>query len=387
MKTKLLIAISSFLLLPFGLSALHLLGGTISYKHITGDEYEITVHIYRDCFLGGAPFDSPINIALYRGTQGAYDLYEEFSPIGPIVNIITTQQDDCPSIAFPFCFEKGTYSFNALLPDTGEDYLFVHQRCCKSATYTNLDSPGEVGFTVSSEISSDVLQLNNSSPTLADLPLLEICMGDEFSFDLSASDSEADSIIYEWIQPINGGGPSGAPGNPGDPEDCEGVQPNPPCPPPFGLVDFASSLYSFDQMLGTNSILELDRTTGIISGVAQNQGQFLGAIAVKEYVDGNVISTSIQEVTFYVNFATSLSTPEVKPLSFYPNPAQEKVMIELPEHGNWKNIIVRDIQGNIVQTLTTNGNQHELDIHDLKGLYFIEVQDKDQVYLGKLVAL
>jgi len=48
--------------------ATHIVGGEIYYRCLGNNNYEITMKIYRDCYLGQAGFDQPANLAIYQGT-------------------------------------------------------------------------------------------------------------------------------------------------------------------------------------------------------------------------------------------------------------------------------------------------------------------------------
>ena len=54
-----------FLLLFYKASATHIVGGEIYYTCLGNNNYKITLKLYRDCFNGQAPFDSPAFIGIY----------------------------------------------------------------------------------------------------------------------------------------------------------------------------------------------------------------------------------------------------------------------------------------------------------------------------------
>ena len=60
----------TILLLCLQLQAGHLVGGEISYRQISGDTYEITLRMYRDCYAGPFSvqrFDSVAYVSIYHG--------------------------------------------------------------------------------------------------------------------------------------------------------------------------------------------------------------------------------------------------------------------------------------------------------------------------------
>jgi hypothetical protein len=49
--------------------ATHIVGGEIYYTCLGGDNYKITLKLYRDCFNGQAAFDSPAFIGIYDASN------------------------------------------------------------------------------------------------------------------------------------------------------------------------------------------------------------------------------------------------------------------------------------------------------------------------------
>jgi len=388
MKIKLTLLTIAFFTLPFLVQARHILGGTISYTHISGDQYRIDMKIHRDCASTGAPFDSPAIIGLYRGDTAPYELVQDFPASPGMTSLLDPIIDDCVNTPFPLCIEEGIYTFTADLPDIGENYHLVYQRCCRTNTYANIYDASVTGFTITTVITPAALQANNSSPVLANAPFFELCNAQEFSFDLSATDSDSDSLVYEFCTPIIGAGSVGTPSNPGDASACNGVVPNPSCPPPFDSVSFILPNYTYDQPLSASSEVTLDRNTGMLIGTPSTLGHFLAGVCVTEYRDGAILSVSRQELSFWVDFASDIETPQVQALSFYPNPAEDKVFIDLPEQSNSFDLRIRDVNGKVIQEVSNiNGISYELNTEVLSGLYFLELQTEDLVYFGKLIVL
>jgi len=77
MKIKKLILLFGLFTSPFIVQAGHILGGKINYTHLSGDNYEFEMNIYRDCNSNGALFDAPASISLYRGNSEPYTYWFE----------------------------------------------------------------------------------------------------------------------------------------------------------------------------------------------------------------------------------------------------------------------------------------------------------------------
>lgn len=388
MKTRLIL--SFFMLFPFLLNAEHTLGGFMTYTYDGANHYTFELRHYRDCNSGGANFDNPASVTIYRSEDLIYGhhLLDLDVFIFGQIEVISAVEDDCMNNSFPFCIEQATYFFEASLPPLpeGESYHVIYQRCCKSLHFSNIWSIDEIGITITSEITYDAYQLQNSGPALNPSNFFKVCVGEEFSFDISAADVDDHDLIYELCRPITGGGLSGTNGDPGSPNSCSGPQPIPACPPPFSPVNFIAPTYSVEEPLGTNSTLELDSETGEISGVANIVGQFLVGVCVKEYHNDTLISESHQDLVFRADFFLNDEEPELEQLAIFPNPAWERVYIELPDENESYELIVRDLNGRTIQYFTElRDNIFELPVQNLKGLYFLELRSSNQSFFEKVV--
>ncbi|HRD39225.1 MAG TPA: hypothetical protein PLC65_11380, partial [Bacteroidia bacterium] len=49
--------------------ATHIVGGEIYYDYLGGNNYKVTLRVYRDCFNGLAPFDNPAFLTVYDASS------------------------------------------------------------------------------------------------------------------------------------------------------------------------------------------------------------------------------------------------------------------------------------------------------------------------------
>ncbi len=89
-----------FLFLSFYSSASHLIGGELYYTHIGGNNYTVTLKIFRDCGpnnTNGTDFDAAVSIgAFYTNSNG---LFTEIS-----INLISTNVTTIPVVLDNPCF-------------------------------------------------------------------------------------------------------------------------------------------------------------------------------------------------------------------------------------------------------------------------------------------
>ncbi|MEM7162090.1 MAG: PKD domain-containing protein, partial [Bacteroidota bacterium] len=113
-----------------------------------------------------------------------------------------------------------------------------------------------------------------------------ICLNIPLEFDHSASDSDGDDLVYELCTPFQGG-------------TQFTPAPNPPSGPPFQNVVYAggySSTNPIDAMPG----LAINESTGLLTGIPTQIGQYVIGICVKEYRDGQLLSEVRRDFQFNV---------------------------------------------------------------------------------------
>lgn len=291
-----------FFLNQIDLSAAHIIGGEITYECLGNNEYRFTMKIYRDCAGGGAEFDSFSNglegtVSVYEGNGNSAILVQGvILPAPKITAIQPNVSNPCLIVPTGVCVEEGIYEFTLNLPKSDKTYNIVYQRCCRNNTIVNLAAPGDSGATYWVEVKPEAQDVCNTSPVFNEFPPIVICAGTEINFDHSAVDADGDVLEYSLCTPYLGGG-----NNQVQWEAPNGVAPNPDLPPPFTPVVF-STPYSFDNPLGglpPNS-LNIDSNTGLLNGIPQSTGQFVVGVCVKEFRNGELLSTVRRDFQFNV---------------------------------------------------------------------------------------
>ncbi|HND89231.1 MAG TPA: hypothetical protein PK971_12930, partial [Saprospiraceae bacterium] len=302
-------------LLPGIAAARHIIGGDITYiclgESSPGvNRYRFTMTIYRDCLGGGAPFDSPAEMAIFKGTYQSNEMIETFQVSIQDIIDLTPETPQCVVNVPMVCVEKGTYIFERELPvDDVDSYFVVYQRCCRNNTINNIIDPGSVGATYYAELTPAAQKACNNSPVYTNFPPIIICAGYPLNFDHSATDADGDLLLYSFFAPLAGGGPILTfPGV----NSCNGAIPTPPCNPPFDEVVFTAPTYKPDNPMGGNPQVTINGITGLITGTPTIQGQFVVGIKVEEYRNGVLLSVLRREFQFNVTDCTPTLYAEIK---------------------------------------------------------------------------
>ncbi|MEM9991053.1 MAG: PKD domain-containing protein [Bacteroidota bacterium] len=284
-------------------SALHIIGGEITYECLGNNRYRFRMNVYRDgsCINCG-DLDDPAIIGIYN--CDARDCTEReliFRREIRLSNISMLPPPDLPCVRVPpnIQAQDGFYTFEQELPISDKSYHIVYQRCCRNQTITNIATPGDAGATYPVEITPAAQQLCNNSPTFNLFPPTVICAGESLDFDHSASDADGDSLVYAFCAPLLGGS-SGEPTDNGG-VGCPGPIPDPPCPPSFMPVTFIAPTYSPQNPMGGNPTITIDPDTGLITGTPIMLGQYVVGVCVKEYRNGALIGEIRRDFQFNVS--------------------------------------------------------------------------------------
>lgn len=255
--------------LPISTFATHIVGGSINYRSLGSDQYEITVRVYRDCFNGapGADFDDPASIGVFdRFGSLLMDLRVPYVR----QDTVTNRPDACLVIPQDVCVHTTTYIDTVSLPIIEGGYRLVYQRCCRNVTINNLVKPLETGATYDILLTEEAMRLGNSSPVFKDWPPVYICADEPLNFDHSATDLDGDSLVYKLCMPIQGA-------------TFAKPKPQPPNPPPYDEVVLLEPTYTLDNLLGFGVPLAVDQQSGLMTVTPDLLGQYVVGVCVEEY--------------------------------------------------------------------------------------------------------
>ncbi len=267
--------------------ATHIVGGEIYYECIGGDEYVVTLKLYRDCSpnnSNGTGFDISAPIGVYNSSGTLINTYNLPLPNPTQVPVIINN----PCLQSPpnICVEEAIYTGIFNLPPIAGGYDLVYQRCCRNPSVVNITNSQDYGATYLTHVPGPNEATCNSSPFFSNYPPLVLCIGDNFTFDHSATDLDGDSLVYELCTPYNGGSSM----NPA---------PNPPLPPPYGNVAWNMG-YSVVNQIDANPALAIDPQTGELTAVPLQQGLYVVGVCVKEYRNGVLLSENKRDFQFTV---------------------------------------------------------------------------------------
>ncbi|MBM3170286.1 MAG: gliding motility-associated C-terminal domain-containing protein [Bacteroidetes bacterium] len=273
-----------FIVLGLPLNATHIIGGELYYDCLGGNNYLITLKVYRDCLNGQAPFDNPASISVWDA--GGNLLQTINLPFPGANNVPFTPNSPCFQAPPNVCVEEAIYTFQTTLPVQTSGITLAYQRCCRNNSIVNLVNPGSTGSTYQTTIPGTNLVTCNSSPRFNNFPPIAVCLGDSLKFDHSATDPDGDSLVYELCSTYHGG-------------SVATPMPIPTSPPPFTPITFSppfSALYP----LASNPPIAIHPSTGFMTAVPNQLGQYVVGMCVREYRNGVLIGVHQRDFQFNV---------------------------------------------------------------------------------------
>lgn len=267
--------------------ATHIVGGEITYRHISNDNFEIRLDLYVDC-VNGSPqaiaIDSNAMIGIFD-TSGT--LLTSMLASRGLPQRINSVNYNCVVPPTNACVDRYSYFYNVILPQIPGGYIVSFQRCCRNNTINNIINPGNTGATYWTSIpDTSQTQGYNSSALFNSLPPNFICNNRDFVFDHSSADPDGDSVSYKLYTPYIGADPFNN-------------LPRPPAKPPYSGV-FWLPPYSEQEMMNGNPELAIDPLTGELTVKPVFTGQFVVGIAAYEYRKGILININRRDFQFNV---------------------------------------------------------------------------------------
>jgi gliding motility-associated-like protein len=275
-----IILIILFFSFSFCAEAGHLVGGEISYEQISGDTYIVSLKMYRDCYASGlnvsTKFDSHVNLSIYDASNNSLIRVLQIERPADSTRLPLVVEVPCLPDPPDICILEMIYSDTLIIDIPQNGVYLVNQRCCRTSSVLNINSPTQFGSTYSAFIPGSNLFINNSSPTFSIVPPIALCAGIYLELDYSASDIDSDSLYYDFCTPYHGGGAGNSNTSP---------LPDTPSAPPFDTISWKNS-FDKNYQISSSPSFEINHETGIISGRPDQIGTYAFGVCVSEYRDG-----------------------------------------------------------------------------------------------------
>lgn len=263
--------------------ATHIVGGALTYEHLGGSSYKVSLRLYRDCGPGNVAYPNSTTIQVRNGAGGTTGLNFTMPRIGIVQ--LDPPIDTCafdPGI----CVEEAIYTSIVSLPPSPNGYHLYWGICCRNGSIDNLNNPLSTTELFHTYIPNNNLLLTNSSPVWTNFPPVYVCQGQDVNFDHSATDPDGDSLVYSFYAPYQ------------NTVAFSGALPPDNFTP--ASVNYSGTHSATNPVNLVGPFLQINPQTGLISGQPQNVGQFVVGVKVEEWRDGQKIGVTVRDFQFNV---------------------------------------------------------------------------------------
>jgi gliding motility-associated-like protein len=282
------------ILFPQAARANHLYGADFSYKHINGNQYEVTLTAYGDC--AGVSFGSLIGatptVLVMDGTTiidsfslSAQGSGVEVTPVCAALRSGTTCTNPTNTISG---VKRFVYKGRYLLPAASANWVFRFDG--NLGNFNNMSSPAGRSMLISNiidpawTITALEARLNNllapnSSPTFTSLPTPFYCVNVAQQFNIGAVDPDQDQLAFALVRGLNG---------------AAGVTRGGP------LVNYASGYSAINPIAVTPGSFVFNSGSGQMNFTPNQVQTSLVVEEVEEKRNGVVVGSSMREMNFIV---------------------------------------------------------------------------------------
>ena len=262
----------------------HITGGEMYYTYLgrSGSDYQygVTLKLFMRC-NSGRRFNNPTIVSVFDRTTNTR-IKDIAVPLSRQETISLSNNNPCITNPPTVCYDVGYYEFTVSVPENANGYLLASQVNFRIAGINNLSRGySQVGATYTAEIpgiGQGATLAENNSAHFTGSDLVVVCANNSFAYSFGASDADGDQLRYSFCQAYVSG--------------TSGTN-SPPPQPPYPSVPYGQG-FNGSSPLGNN--VQVNSTTGLITGLAPASGVYVVTVCVQEIRNGVVIAIQRKDV-------------------------------------------------------------------------------------------
>jgi len=193
------IALMLFIGIAKTINASHVQGGNITYTCLGGNQFEVTLALYRDCAGVAAPISVSINRRSITCGVNANFVLTKIAGTGiEVTPICPTTATQCTGGTLPGVQEY-IYKGIVILPPCS-DWVLSYSLCCRNSSINTIVSPASQNMYIEATLNNLAFPCNDS-PTFTNRPVPFVCVGQPYCFNNGSIDPDGDSLSYTLIPP------------------------------------------------------------------------------------------------------------------------------------------------------------------------------------------
>jgi gliding motility-associated-like protein len=279
---RLVVFLSTFLILSTFVNANHIVGGELSMQPIgNGGTFEITLLQFWDqnnltISTPGTTGNRDESAELYIYRKRNNELLDRVLLKYLSSEQIQYQNKACAivrSLNTTIGTYKGSVTLAADKYNDPEGYYMVWERCCRNGDINNIVAPNDAGMVFYLEFPA--ISVSNTSPRFAPPNGQYICSNRPFSMTMSATDADGDELRYSLVTPYSGNT------NPNRPYGDDSFKTG------YPLVAWANGISLSNVIPGPKPLAVSN--AGILTVTASNLGLYVFTVQCEEFRNGKRI--------------------------------------------------------------------------------------------------
>lgn len=257
--------VAAFLLAVGQLNAAHIAGGDIRYECLGGDEYLVTLSLYRDCSESNLLANQFIKFNSDCGTffnvSAGLTYTDEVSQLCPTA----LANSSCSGGFWP---GMEIYQYEAVVTLPPCDSWEIFWELCTRTPTVNVDDTGFPCYRINARLNNADAPCNNS-PVITEQNIPYVCVNQQVNYNMGVQEFDGDSLRFYLVSALTFGG---------------------------GPVPYEAGFSGIAPVPGAT----LGPNTGQLSFTATNTGLYTFVIEVEEFNDAGVLIGTIRKDFIFV---------------------------------------------------------------------------------------
>lgn len=295
--------------------ATHLMGGNLGYRYMgetfPGSDlyrYEVTFKTYINCtppsnFINGPETWAKVGVYSIGNSPSQLLYYDSLGMNLSNAVKITPQLPGGCNVGADICIWEAIYTGIITVPlfingQLSKGYYLFYDRCCRNGSIINLDQPGDQGLVFYAYIPPPLIA--NSSPVFTDLPVPYICVNDTNGILNTAVDADGDLLVFSFEDPYRGFSNATTMVYPPFPSSINW---------PVPVVTWQTGGYNKNNPFSPSGYAFINAFTGYTQYKPIAAGNYVVAVEIKEYRNGNLIGISRRDLQIIALNCPANSSP------------------------------------------------------------------------------
>jgi hypothetical protein len=182
-------------------NASHLMGGQITYKWISGNDYLVKLTVYRDC--SGIPLATVTNIQISSSNLPSSSPSLPRTSLRDVTLVCPGQSSFCNSGGGPFGVEEHIYEDTIAFPVISGAYTISFTGSARNNAITTINSAGSEYLFLSATLDPNLI-IKNSSADLLNIPIANFAPNQAAVLSPNGFDADGDVLKYSLVAARNG---------------------------------------------------------------------------------------------------------------------------------------------------------------------------------------